>query len=148
MKAISTKRVYDPPAPEDGARFLVDRLWPRGVKKASLNAEGWLKEVAPSQALRAWFNHQPERWEEFQRRYAEELEANPQTWESLLQKGSREKLTLLYGARDTEHNNAVALKVFLETRGKKPGHRARPAKSRAASVTRRVARTSPRVSSR
>ena len=114
MNAIQTKRVYEPPAPEDGARLLVDRLWPRGVKKEKLQLTGWLKEVAPADALRQWFNHDPARWKEFQRLYAAELEAKPKAWEPILQAARDGKVTLLFAAKDAEHNNAVALKAFLE----------------------------------
>ncbi|GIW52372.1 MAG: hypothetical protein KatS3mg081_1727 [Gemmatimonadales bacterium] len=80
MGEIRVKRVYDPPAPGDGKRFLVDRLWPRGVRKEALKLEGWLREVVPSAQLRRWFGHDPEKWEEFQRRYFAELEAKPEAW--------------------------------------------------------------------
>lgn len=113
---IRVKRVYDPPSLEDGSRFLIDRLWPRGVKKDALSLTGWLKGVAPSDGLRKWFGHDPARWEEFQRRYFAELEANPRAWEPLLQAAKKGVVTLLYSAKDEQHNNAVALKVFLEGR--------------------------------
>jgi len=118
---IRVKRVYDAPEPEDGARFLVDRLWPRGVKREALQLEGWLKELAPSDELRRWFGHDPARWEAFQRRYFAELDARPEVWEPLLEAARRGNLTLLYAARDAEHNNAVALKAYLE--GKLQGER-------------------------
>lgn len=111
---IRVKRVYDPPARDDGARFLVDRLWPRGVKKEALRPEGWLKGAAPSDDLRRWFNHNAEKWTEFQRRYRAELEAQPAAWQPLLAAARRGNVTLLYGARDAEHNNAVALKAYVE----------------------------------
>ncbi len=111
---VRVKRVYDPPAPEDGRRFLVDRLWPRGVKKEALRLDAWLKELAPSDALRRWFGHDPARWEEFQRRYFAELEAKPEAWRPLLEAAREGTVTLLFSARDDEHNNAVALKAFLE----------------------------------
>ena len=111
---IFVKRVYDPPAPGDGRRFLVDRLWPRGVKKEALKLDGWLKEVAPSDELRRWFGHDPAKWEEFQRRYFAELEAKPEAWRPLLEAARQGTVTLLFGARDEAHNNAVALKAFLE----------------------------------
>ena len=95
---------------------MVDRLWPRGIKKEKLQLAGWLKEVAPSDALRRWSHHDPARWEEFQRRYVAELEANPKAWEPILQAARDGKVTLLFAAKDTEHNNAVALKAFLETK--------------------------------
>ena len=116
MNGIQTRRVYEPPAPEDGARLLVDRLWPRGVKKEKLQLAGWLKEVAPSDYLRQWFDHDPARWEEFQTRYAAELEANPKAWEPILQAARDGRVTLLFAAKDAEHNNAAALKAFLESK--------------------------------
>ena len=111
---IFVKRVYDPPAPGDGRRFLVDRLWPRGVKKEALKLDGWLKEVAPSDELRRWFGHDPAKWEEFQQRYFAELEAKPEAWRPLLEAARKGTVTLLFSARDEAHNNAVALKAFLE----------------------------------
>ena len=114
MNGIQIRRIYEPPAPEDGARVLVDRLWPRGVKKERLRLTGWLREVAPGDALRQWFKHDPAKWNEFQRRYAAELESNPQAWQPLLQAARKGNVTLLFGAKDPEHNNAVALKAFLE----------------------------------
>jgi len=116
--SIQTKPVYDPPARIDGARFLVDRLWPRGMKKESLRTDVWLKEVAPTTALRKWFAHDPEKWPEFKRRYAKELNAHPDTWEPLLDAARKKNVTLLYSARDTEHNNAVALKTYLDAKRK------------------------------
>jgi uncharacterized protein YeaO (DUF488 family) len=111
---IRIKRVYDPPEPEDGKRYLVDRLWPRGVKKEALKLDGWLKDVAPSDELRRWFGHDPSRWEEFQRRYTAELKAKPETWRVLLESARKGNLTLLFSARDERLNNAVVLKAFLE----------------------------------
>jgi uncharacterized protein YeaO (DUF488 family) len=111
---IRIKRVYDPPAKEDGARFLVDRLWPRGMKKEALHVAAWYKEVAPSNELRRWFIHDPAKWKEFQRRYQAELTANREAWQPLLDAAEKGDITLLYGAHDTEHNNAVALKAYLE----------------------------------
>jgi uncharacterized protein YeaO (DUF488 family) len=113
---IQTKRVYEPPAKTDGTRWLVERLWPRGVKKDALRMEAWLKDVAPSGALRKWFAHDPKKWPEFQRRYARELDADPEAWQLLLGAARKGDVTLLYSAHDTEHNNAVALKAYLEAR--------------------------------
>lgn len=110
--AIRVKRAYDPPARDDGKRFLVERLWPRGVKKEALAAD-WLKEVAPSTALRKWFGHQVDRWEEFVRRYRHELDENPEAWAPILEAAERERVTLVYGARDTEHNSARVLRDYL-----------------------------------
>ena len=108
MADISIKRAYEPPAATDGRRVLVDRLWPRGVSKAEARLAAWMKDVAPSDALRRWFGHQPERWEEFRRRYREELTGNPAV--DVLRKLAAEgPLTLVYGARDEAHNDAVVL---------------------------------------
>ena len=113
---IRVKRVYDPHEPDDGPRFLVDRLWPRGMKKENLPMDGWLKDVAPSDALRHWFGHDPARWEEFCRRYAAELEANADAWHILVTLAQKQDITLLYSAHDMEHNNAAALRSFIEMR--------------------------------
>ncbi|MGD0743590.1 MAG: DUF488 domain-containing protein [Verrucomicrobiota bacterium] len=113
---IQTKRVYEPVARSDGRRFLVERLWPRGIKKEALSLTGWCKEAAPSHALRTWFNHDPAKWPEFQRCYRAELDRKPEAWRPLLEAASRGNLTLLFSARDTEHNNAVVLKTSLEKR--------------------------------
>ena len=111
---IRVKRVYEPPAPDDGKRFLVDRLWPRGLRKEALRLDGWLKELAPSDELRRWFGHDPAKWEEFRRRYFLELQARPEAWRPLRKAAREGTVTLLFSARDGEHNNAVALKSFLE----------------------------------
>ncbi len=113
---IQLKRVYEDASKSDGARFLVERLWPRGVKKQALKLDGWLKDVAPSSDLRRWFGHDPERWTEFKRRYVHELERNEHAWQPLLAGARRGRITLVYSAHDTEHNNAVVLKDFLETK--------------------------------
>ena len=110
---IQTKRVYEPVEPEDGERILVERLWPRGVRKVELKFDAWLKDVGPSTELRKWFNHDPERWAEFRTRYGAELDAAPATWQPLIEAAGRGKLTLLYSSHDTEHNNAVALRDYL-----------------------------------
>jgi len=93
---------------------LVDRLWPRGIKKEKLRLTGWLKELAPTDSLRKWFNHEPAKWPEFQRRYFAQLEKNQMAWKPLLEAVRKGRVTLLFGAKDPEHNNAVALKTFLE----------------------------------
>lgn len=113
---IQLKRVYDEPDPRDGARFLVERLWPRGIRKADLHAQAWLKDAGPSEQLRKWFSHDPEKWAEFQRRYFKELDSRPEVWTALLDAARRGRVTLLYSSRDTEHNNAVALKQYLEAK--------------------------------
>jgi uncharacterized protein YeaO (DUF488 family) len=110
------KRAYDPYSSSDGSRFLVDRLWPRGMKREALKLDGWLKEVAPSDALRHWFGHESAKWEEFQCRYFAELDGKPEAWRPILQAARQGNVTLLYSARDTEHNNAVALKSYLESK--------------------------------
>jgi uncharacterized protein YeaO (DUF488 family) len=111
---IRIKRVYEPDEPADGSRFLVDRLWPRGMKQENLRMEGWLKELAPSNELRGWFAHDPARWGEFCRRYAAELEDRSEAWQTLLDLAVKQDITLLFSAHDLQHNNAVALKSFLE----------------------------------
>lgn len=111
---IRVKRVYQPPAPGDGARYLVERLWPRGFTRDALALNGWLKDVAPSQDLRKWFGHDPARWQEFSERYTRELESNPDAWQPLLDAARRGNVTLLFSARDTERNSAVLLKSFLD----------------------------------
>lgn len=113
---LSIKRVYEDPEASDGARYFVERLWPRGMKKENLIMDAWLKDVAPSEELRRWFGHDPAKWEEFQRRYRIELEANSKAWMPLLYASRDGNVTLLYSARDTEHNNAVVLKAYLEER--------------------------------
>jgi uncharacterized protein YeaO (DUF488 family) len=113
---IQVKRVYDPAENLDGERFLVDHLWPRGIKKEAV--KNWLREVAPSDELRKRFGHDPERWEEFQRLYFAELDKEPEAWEPLLRASKEDNITLLYAARDTEHNNAVVLKNYLEKKAK------------------------------
>ena len=110
------KRVYDAPAKDDGYRVLVDRLWPRGLTKVKAHVDLWLKEVAPSTELRKWFGHEPEKWPEFQKRYREEMKKQPQAL-TTLRKLEREhkKVTLLYGAKSEERNQAVALLKILGT---------------------------------
>lgn len=110
---IATRRVYEPAAPEDGTRFLVERLWPRGMRKEALVMSAWLKDVAPSDALRRWFSHDPAKWDEFRRRYAAELQQQPQTLAPIVDAARHGNVTLLYSAHDTVHNNAVALAEFL-----------------------------------
>ena len=111
---FALKRVYEKPEAGDGTRFLVERLWPRGIKKADLRLDAWLKDVAPSDALRRWFAHDPEKWPEFRKRYFAELDSDTAAWEPLRNAGRHGRVTLLYSSHDTEHNNAVALKEYLE----------------------------------
>jgi uncharacterized protein YeaO (DUF488 family) len=116
---IKIKRVYDPPSKADGRRILVERLWPRGIKKTDLKLDAWLKEVAPSTELRKWFNHTPAKWKEFQRRYRAELVEHPENWKPILGATSEGTITLLFSSHDAKHNNVVALKNFLEGANKK-----------------------------
>ncbi|WP_298438815.1 DUF488 family protein [Geobacter sp.] len=111
---VGIKRIYDPPAPEDGTRVLVDRLWPRGIAKDEARIDEWLKEIAPSDELRKWFGHDPARWEEFRERYRRELEAKGEPLERLRALAGKGTVTLLFAARDEEHNNAVVLKEILD----------------------------------
>jgi uncharacterized protein YeaO (DUF488 family) len=111
---IRISRVYEPAEAGEGSRFFVERLWPRGIKKEALHADAWLKEVAPSPALRAWFGHDPEKWDEFTVRYRDELDAHPEAWQPLLEAARQGDLTLLYSARETQRNSAVLLKQYLE----------------------------------
>jgi uncharacterized protein YeaO (DUF488 family) len=116
-QTISIRRVYDDPAKDKGAhrgaRFLVDRIWPRGIRKEDLHLDGWLKDVAPTDDLRHWFGHDPARWAEFRSRYEAELGGNPSAWQPILEAAEKGAVTLLFGARDTEHNQAVVLRDFL-----------------------------------
>lgn len=112
---IELKRAYDPAGSADGTRLLVERLWPRGVKKSALKIDNWLKDVAPSTELRKWFNHDPAKWAEFRRRYFDELAANPESWQPILHAARHGRVTFIYSSRDAEHNNAVALKEFLQS---------------------------------
>jgi len=126
---IAVKRAYEPPAPEDGQRVLVDRLWPRGISKARIQIDAWIRDLAPSTELRKWFNHDPARWEEFQRRYREELKAPERAalLDDLAARAREQLVTLLYGARDTEHNEAIVLQEILDHRLRRhpaPRHRA------------------------
>jgi len=113
---IRVKRVYDPAAADDGARVLVDRLWPRGVTKAAATLTLWLKDIAPTSDLRKWFGHDPERWPEFRRRYHAELDKNRAAVERLNVLVAAGPVTLIYGAHDTAHNQAVALADYMRAR--------------------------------
>ena len=117
---IQIKRIYDPSAKEDGTRFLVERLWPRGIKKEELQMDAWCKNLAPSGDLRRWFSHDPVKWKEFQRRYRAELSGNPAAFQPLFDAAKHGNITLLYSAHDTKHNSALALKSYLEERLKMP----------------------------
>jgi len=117
---VQIKRVYHEPSPEDGRRILVDRVWPRGCKKEWLRLDGWAKDLAPSTELRKWFGHDPQKWEEFRLRYRKELQ-QPEAHRALQELGKlarTETMTLLYSAADTQHNQAVVLKEFIERTGR------------------------------
>lgn len=117
---ISVKRAQEASAPADGQRLLVDRLWPRGQSKEALRLDGWLKELAPSTELRQWFGHEASKWDAFQKRYFRELDAQPEAVDALLERCRKGPVTLVYGAKDEAHNNAVALKIYLEGRQRGP----------------------------
>jgi uncharacterized protein YeaO (DUF488 family) len=131
--SLAIKRVYDPPDASDEMRVLVDRLWPRGMSKARAKIDRWEKELAPSDALRRWFGHDPAKWTGFRKRYANELKAHADEMRELVAAARRGRVTLLYAARDEEHNNAVVLVEFMKKRT-----RVRRAKS--AAPARRTAR--------
>jgi len=113
--SIRIKRAYDKPAADDGYRVLIDRLWPRGVSIADLQVDSWLKQIAPSDELRKWFGHDESKWDEFKRRYWAELRSHTEELQELVQRTEAGRVTLVYAARDTMHNNALALKEYLET---------------------------------
>lgn len=127
---IKLERVYDKGSSSRGKRYLVERLWPRGISKTSLHIDAWFKDVAPSTKLRQWFGHDPEKWNSFRRKYFAELDRTPEVWVPILRAARRSTVTLLYSSHDIEHNNAVALKEYLErndsrTSGR-PWHRVGP----------------------
>ena len=119
---VKLKRAYDPPEPADGIRILIDRLWPRGIKKADAALDQWMKEVAPSTALRKWFGHDPARWEEFCERYAAEVSQHPDLLNQLCALARKSPITLVYSAHDEAHNDAVALRDFILGRRKIVGN--------------------------
>ena len=129
---ITVKRTYDPVSPDDGARLLVERLWPRGVAKADAAVDEWLRDVAPSTALRKWFGHDPDRWDEFRRRYFRELDSRPEVWTPIVSAARRGAVTLVYSSHDTQHNNAVALRDYLQAKARKFRMNGRIAKRKAA----------------
>jgi len=110
---LQIKRAYEPATDSDGERYLVDRLWPRGVRKNAMKLTGWLKGVAPGSALRVWFGHDPARWETFRRRYRKELQSNLDSLQPLRSALTRGAVTLVYAAHDEQHNHAVVLREFL-----------------------------------
>lgn len=111
---ITLKRAYDAKSCIGTKCFLVERLWPRGLRKEDLRLEGWMQEVAPSHPLRRWFRHDPAKWEEFRHRYFAELDAKPEAWKPLAEAAHHDNITLVYSSHDTVHNNATALKQYLE----------------------------------
>jgi uncharacterized protein YeaO (DUF488 family) len=113
---IDLKRAYDLPTKSDGRRILVDRVWPRGIARDDLRIDAWLKDLAPSTELRKWFGHDPAKWDEFRKRYAGELEQRSEALEELVENARAGQITLIFSAKDTQHNNAVALKEHLERR--------------------------------
>jgi uncharacterized protein YeaO (DUF488 family) len=134
---VQLKRAYDPVSRDDGTRFLVERLWPRGLSKAKLRVDAWLKDVGPTTALRKWFSHDPEKWPEFRARYFRELDSRPESWQPILSAARGRRVTLVYSSHDEQHNNAVALKEYLQAKERKP----RPFRKRVASArTPRTAR--------
>ena len=114
---MQVKRIYEPPAPEDGLRVLVDRLWPRGLSRDAARVDWWHKDIAPSSGLRKWFGHDPAKWAEFRDRYRAELKGNPEAVARLAELGQCGPVTLLYAAKDERHNHALVLKAFLADRG-------------------------------
>ena len=117
---ITLKRAYDAASRTDGTRFLVERLWPRGVSRRTLQVDAWLKEAGPSTKLRKWFSHDPEKWDEFRRRYFRELASRPEAWQPIVSAARRGRVTLIYSSHDTQHNNAVALQEFLRRKARQP----------------------------
>lgn len=111
---LKIKRAYDQPEKSDGRRVLVDRIWPRGLKKSEAGIDEWLKEIAPSTALRKWFSHDPTKWAQFKNKYAAELKEHRGEVEKLARESRKQSVTLVFGAKDTAHNNALALKEYIE----------------------------------
>lgn len=110
---IKIKRIYDPPLPNDGKRIYIDRLWPRGMKKEEVKIDEWLKEISPSDALRKWFGHDSSKYAEFKRQYTRELEKHSETLKRIKKEGKKETVTLLFSAKDVEHNNATVMREIL-----------------------------------
>jgi uncharacterized protein YeaO (DUF488 family) len=113
MKTIKSKRIYAPVQKIDGYRILIDRLWPRGVKKEEAKVDLWLKDIAPSNELRKWFNHDPKKWLDFKKRYYRELSEKQELLQIIIKKMHTQTVTILYGAKDEKYNNACALQEFL-----------------------------------
>lgn len=117
---LKLKRVYDPVSHADGTRVLVERLWPRGLSRAKLHVDAWLKDVGPSTELRKWFSHDPEKWSLFRRRYFRELDARPDAWRPIVSAARRGTVTFVYSSHDEQHNNAVALKDYVRAKMRTP----------------------------
>jgi uncharacterized protein YeaO (DUF488 family) len=111
---IKIKRIYEDPSPADGYRVLVDRLWPRGLRKAEAHIDKWMKELSPSDELRKWFGHDPDKWQEFRHRYIQELSEKMDEVSALFEQTHKQTITLLFAAKDTLHNNAIVLKEYME----------------------------------
>jgi uncharacterized protein YeaO (DUF488 family) len=130
---LKLKRAYDPISKTDGKRFLVERLWPRGLSKLKLSIDAWLKEAGPGTGLREWFSHDRAKWLRFRTRYLRELDARPEAWRPILSAARRGKVTLVYSSHDTEHNNAVALQQYLQAKIRRrmgrPSAKGRPRRS-------------------
>jgi len=124
---IKIKRVYDPPEAGDGFRILVDRIWPRGLSKEKADVDLWLKEIAPSDELRKWFGHEPEKWPEFRQRYMAELDASPDEMGTIREHARKGTVTLLFGAREERFNNAVVLKEYIASKPARRGKARKPA---------------------
>lgn len=139
---LKVKRAYDPPSRSDGCRVLVDRVWPRGISKEALRLDHWCKDVAPSTELRKWFGHDPEKWEAFRERYFAELDAHPEALAELVEACRGETVTLVFGAKDADHNNAVALKAYLEAGPRLPTGGARGARRAVTAPVRKARGTS------
>jgi uncharacterized protein YeaO (DUF488 family) len=122
---LKLKRAYDPASKTDGTRVLVERLWPRGLSKAKLRVDSWLKDVGPSTELRKWFSHDPEKWSRFRARYFRELDSQPSAWRPILSAARRGRVTLVYSSRDEQHNNAVALQDYLRAKLRGPARSGR-----------------------
>ncbi len=134
--SLAIKRVYEPVTPKDGFRILIDRLWPRGLSKANASVDLWLKTLAPSTELRQWFEHDPEKWKEFRQKYFAELGDRAEDLSQVKKMAKRRRVTLVYGAKDASHNNAVALMEYLERTSDDPTERAQPGKPVASHVKR------------
>jgi uncharacterized protein YeaO (DUF488 family) len=134
---VKLKRAYEAVSRADGSRFLVERLWPRGVSKAKLQLDAWLKEVGPSTELRKWFGHDPKKWSQFRRRYFRELDSQRESWRPIVSAARGGTVTLVYSSHDEEHNNAVALRDYLRAKTRRRAPSGRPV---AANPARRASR--------